>query len=134
MMKSKGGIKMEKYNYYQAMRDDVMEYIKDHYTREELIEMLKDEDTFSETLHDDLWVYDGVTGNASGSYTFSTYQAEENLCHNLDLLKEALDEFGGDYANALEKGAEYCDVTIRCYLLHTTIWECLDIIKDELEE
>lgn len=125
---------MEKYNYYQAMRDDVMEYIKDNYTSEELKEHLKNKELFEERLNDELWVCDSVTGNASGSYTFSTYQAEENLCHNLDLLKEALEEFGGDFSKALEEGAEYCDVTIRCYLLHTTIWECLDIIKDELDE
>jgi hypothetical protein len=128
---------MEKYNYYQAMRDDVMEYIKDHYTSEVLKEHLatrQSEESFMEQLNDELWNDDVVTGNASGSYTFCTWMAEENLCHNLDLLKEALEEFGGDYANALERGAEYCDVTIRCYLLHTTIWECLNIIKDELEE
>lgn len=128
---------MEKYNYRQAMRDDVMEYIKDNYTSEELKEHLstkQGEQDFLEQLDNEMWVCDSVTGNGSGSYTFSTYQAEENLCHNLDLLKEALEGFEGDYAKALEEGAEYCDVTIRCYLLHTTIWECLDIIKDELEE
>lgn len=128
---------MEKYNYHQAIWDDVMEYIKDNYTQEELKEHLstrQGEQDFLEQLNDEMWVCDSVTGNASGSYTFNTYQAEENLCHNLDLLKDALEEFGGDFANALEKGAEHCDVTIRCYLLSTTIWECLDIIKDELEE
>lgn len=128
---------MEKYNYHQAIWDDVMEYIKDNYTQEELKEHLftrQEEQDFLEQLNDEMWMCDNVTGNASGSYTFSTYKAEENLCHNLDLLKDALEEFGGDFANALEKGAEFCDVTIRCYLLSTTIWECLDIIKDELEE
>lgn len=30
-----------------------------------------------------------VTGNGSGSYTCDAYEAEENLCHNLDLLKDA---------------------------------------------
>lgn len=128
---------MEKYNYYQAMRDDAMEYIKENYTSEKLKEHLStysEYQDFLEKLNEEMWACDSVTGNASGSYTFNTWQAEENLCHNLDLLKEALEEFGGDFAKALEEGAEYCDVTIRCYLLSTTIWECLDIIKDELEE
>ena len=128
---------MGKYNYYQAMRDDVMEYIKDNYTHEELKDNLSTKEgemEFEQQLNEELWVCDSVTGNASGSYTFSTYKAEENLCHNLDLLQDAIEEFGGDFANSLEKGAEFCDVTIRCYLLSTTIWECLDIIKDELEE
>ena len=128
---------MEKYNYYQAMRDDVMEYLKENYTQEELKAHLLTfgrKCDFSEQLQDALWIEDSVTGNASGSYTFSTWKAEENLCHNLDLLQDALDEFGGNYSQAIEKGAEYCDVTIRCYLLSSTINDCLDIIKDELEE
>ena len=128
---------MEKYNYRRVMRDDVMDYIKENYTAEELKNHLSTFDAkydFSEQLHNEMWIDDSVTGNASGSYTFNTWQAEENLCHNLDLLEEALAEFGGNYSEAFEKGAEYCDVTIRCYLLSTTIWDSLDIIIDELEE
>ena len=61
-------------------------------------------------------VADSVTGNASGSYTFHAWQAEENICHNFDLLSEAIEEFGGK-CDVLKDGAEACDVTIRCYLL-----------------
>ena len=128
---------MGKYNYQQAMRDDVMDYIKENYPKEELknhLSTFSKKCDFMEQLHDEMWVCDSITGNASGSYTFNTWKAEENLCHNLDLLKDALDEFGGDYSIALDKGAEYCDVTIRCYLLSTTILDSLDIIKDELED
>lgn len=32
-------------------------------------------DELREALNDELWVCDHVTGNASGSYTFSTWQA-----------------------------------------------------------
>ena len=42
-----------------------------------------------EHLNEVLFTEDSVTGNASGSYTFNTYEAEENICHNLDLLGEA---------------------------------------------
>lgn len=125
---------MEKYNYMAAMKEDILEYIEDNYTQEELLEKLEDKEAFFETLNDDLWVYDGVTGNASGSYTFNTWRAEENLCHNLDLLEEALDEFGGDFGKALERGAEYCDVTIRCYLLGGAIYEALDELENNMED
>ena len=118
-----------KYDYFQAIKNDVLTYIDENYTTEELKEHLANKDDFYEQLNDDLWIDDSVTGNASGSYTFSTYQAEENLCHNLDLLKDALEEFGGDYAVALEKGAEYCDVTIRCYLLGSVLY----VVLNELE-
>lgn len=46
--------------------------------------------------NDTLFACDSVTGNASGSYTFNTWTAEEYLCHNWELLGEALTEFGRD--------------------------------------
>ena len=125
---------MERYNYHAAIKSDIQEYIDDNYTQEEILEQLKDKDAFIEKLHDDLWVEDSITGNASGSYTFNTWQADEFICHNLDLLKDALEEFGGDYAKALERGSEYCDVTIRCYLLGSAIYEVVKEIEEELEE
>ena len=120
---------MEKYNYQRAIKNDILEYIKDNYTSEENDEKMDDSQAWGEELYDALWVEDGVTGNASGSYTFSTWQAEENLCHNWDLLEQALDEVGGDFKKAIANGAEYCDVTIRCYLL----CECIADALNELE-
>jgi hypothetical protein len=120
---------MEKYDYFKALEDDIKEYIENEYTTEELKEHLGDRDTFYDKLHDDLWVCDSVTGNASGSYTFSTWDAEENLCHNLDLLGDALSEFGDELGKALEKGAEYCDVTIRCYLLGSVLYQVLNELE-----
>lgn len=93
------------YNYFEAMKDDIFEYLEE--TNERNFDI----------LYEQLLLEDSVTGNASGSYTFNIYKAEENLCHNLDLLSEALEEFGVDLSEALKRGAEYCDVTIRCYLL-----------------
>lgn len=118
------------YNYYDAMKEDIHEYIRDHYTEEELSALLLDTDEFSEKLHDDLWIVDSVTGNASGSYTFNTWKAEEYLCHNLDLLAEAVQEFGGD-TDILKNGAEYCDVTIRCYLLGQVIPDVLEELQEK---
>jgi hypothetical protein len=113
------------YDYLENVKEDVKNYIDENinlkdFTREEL----------EEKLNEDLWTEDSVTGNGSGSYTFSTYEAEENLCHNMDLLQEALNEFGCgvDY---LEKGAEACDVTIRCYLLGRAIAEVLEEYNEE---
>ena len=124
---------MERYDYYQAVKADVLTYINENYTTEELKELLNDKDAFYEKLHDDLWVDDSVTGNASGSYTFNTWKAEENLCHNLNLLKDAFEEFCDDYAVALEKGAEYCDVTIRCYILGSVLYGVLNELERGLE-
>lgn len=111
---------METYNYLENIKQDIKEYLKE-----------TDERNY-EILYDELFLSDAVTGNASGSYTFSTYQAEQNLCHNLDLLKEALEEYGYNYGQALEKGAEFCDVTIRCYLLPFALSEVLEELKKEV--
>lgn len=123
-----------KYNYLESMIEDIKDYIFDRHTTNEIRELLEIErEDWENTLNDALWCEDSVTGNGSGSYTFSTWKAEENLCHNLDLLQEALEEFGSDI-NYLSKGAEACDVTIRCYLLSRAISEAIDEIEKEMEQ
>lgn len=120
---------MERYDYLEAVKEDVKEYIKDEIELKEF----SSSDELENQLKETLWTVDSVTGNGSGSYTFNTYKAEEYICHNLDLLAEALEEFG-DTENALKKGAEYCDVTIRCYLLGQAIAEVLEDMEEELEK
>ena len=104
---------MEKYDYLSAVCADVKDYIKEHYKQLECY----DKDELYDELYNKLFGEDSVTDNASGSYTFNAWEAEENLCHNIDLLNDALNEFGYGKVNVLDKGAEWCDVTIRCYLL-----------------
>ncbi len=118
------------YNYFENVKEDIKEAIKERYEKEEIL----GDEIEQDALYDDLFIDDSVTGNASGSYTFSTYKAEEYIAHNLDLLKEAIEEFGGEYGEALERGAEFCDVTIRCYVLGQAIGEAIEELKEELEE
>lgn len=119
----------EKYNYHDSVLADVYSYIYEEFDRIQDFDSLED---IEEHLNEVLWTCDSVTGNASGSYTFSAYQAEENLLHNFDLLAEALEEFGCglDY---LKNGPEACDVTIRCYLLSGCISEALNNIMERGE-
>lgn len=127
---------MEKYDYLSAVESDVREYIEnnvDFHDYSDLNEMEED-------LNEKLFVEDSVTGNASGSYTFNAWQAEEYLCHNLDLLAEANEEFGGN-SDILSDGAEACDVTIRCYLLGQAIgnvapdmWQDWEDSQEDSEE
>lgn len=122
---------MKTYDYLENVKEDVRNYIEEN----KIVVTSSNREEVEQELNDTLFVNDSVTGNASGSYTFSTWQAEENLCHNLELLTEALTEFGCDLSY-LEKGAEACDVTIRCYLLGQAISEVLDEIgiENETEE
>lgn len=121
---------MEQYNYREAVKNDIIDYINDH----DVKVTTSNRDEVYEELYDDMFVSDSVTGNASGSYTFNTWQAEENLCHNLDLLGEALSEFGCEPDYMAKNGAEACDVTIRCYLLSEMLNEALDELETEDDE
>ena len=120
---------MEKYDYLQAIVDDVKQYIEDN----DITVTSENREEVEQQLNDKLFTSDSVTGNASGSYTFSAWQAEENLCHNMDLLAEACEEFGSEM-DILKSGAESCDVTIRCYLLPQAISSVLDEIEEDEEE
>lgn len=120
----------EKYNYLEAVTADVLNYIDEN----NITVTSENRDEIEQQLNDDLFVCDSVTGNASGSYTFSTWQAEENICHNFDLLAEACEEFCSDAAKLLNDGAEACDVAIRCYLLGQAISAALDEVETEEEE
>ena len=120
---------MEKYDYRQAVIDDIKQYIENH----EVTVTTSNRDELESSLYDDMFISDSVTGNASGSYTFNTWKAEKNLCHNLDLLKEALEEFGDTGTNIMDS-AESCDVTIRCYLLGQLLGEVLDELETDEEE
>lgn len=127
---------MEKYNYCEAMKEDIKNYIAENYTAEEINEKMLDIDDFSEELNDDLWTVDSVTGNGSGSYTFSRATAKDYILSdsgNVDLLREALREFCVDGDTIAEKFLseewEYFDVTIRCYILGGVINEVLEDLK-----
>lgn len=120
---------MKKYDYFAAVCEDVKNYIN-----ENGIEVTSENrEDIESRLYDECFVADSVTGNASGSYTFSTWEAEENLCNNLNLFREACKEFGSDAAQLIEEDAEACDVTIRCYLLSQAISAVLDELEEEGE-
>lgn len=123
------------YDYLKAVKEGVKTALTDGY--KDLLDSYKTTETAREKesvikeIEEKLWIDDSVTGNASGSYTFSIWEAEENLSHNMDLLTEALSEFGCDMNSAIEKGAEYCDVAIRCYLLGQALAEALEELEVE---
>ena len=126
---------MEKYNYLDHEIEDVISYLKDNWSSDQ-IEQLRQEqendpESLEEKLYDELWTADSVTGNGSGSYTFNASKAEEYLCHNLPLLGEALAEFGEENATKYLNDPETADVTIRCYLLSQAISEAVEDLSLE---
>lgn len=120
---------MERYNYFEAVKADVREYIENEI---DLTKWAGNREGLEEDLNERLWTCDSVTGNSSGSYTFNTWKAEENLAHNWEEIETVAAEFGMEpkITAGYEYGAEYWDVSIRCYYLGSAIAEVLE----ELEE
>lgn len=100
------------YNYHEAVKDDIREYIKENYGS--VTEEMRN-DVFDEVLGDD-----SVTGNASGSYTMNRAIAKEYIIENIDLLNRAVDEYGFSKKDIgeqfLSEEWEQLDVLIRLYL------------------
>ena len=121
------------YNYFDEMKSDVKDYID---LNIDLSEWKDQRDELEEKLNEDLWIYDSVTGNGSGSYTYNRAKAKEYVIDNIDDLADACDEFCVDNAELGEKfiteNWEWMDVTIRCYYLSQVISEVLDDLADEL--
>ena len=114
-----------KYNYLEAIKEDIKNYLLDNISEYDTSDL----DDFKETLYDDLWAEDSVTGNTCGSYTFNNEEAKGYVGDNLDLMVEAFKEFDDTsrLLDCLENfDFETIDVTIRCYLLSQAIDEVLD--------
>lgn len=122
------------YSYKEVIRSDVREWIEDN---KEQIEGLDRHDAF-EVVYDSCWIDDSVTGNASGSYTFSRYEARENF-FNDDDSEEYLDQMCDDgFSDPVQIGKklivsdyEWLDVSIRCWLLCDAVNDVLDEYYDD---
>ena len=115
------------YNYLAAVTEDVISWIREERPEAE------NRDALEETLNDDLWICDSVTGNGSGSYTFSRAKAREYVCADFPCVMEAMREFCVDTATLGEKMKgeewEWLDVSTRCYYLGQAISQALDVLE-----
>lgn len=110
------------------MYDDIKTYIENKIDikkyqgkKEELIEYLN-----KKLLNEN-----SITGKKSNSYFLNTWAADEAIAHNWNLLDEALKKnFHYNEIKVIEKGTEWADVTIRCYLLPSII----DIVVDNIND
>lgn len=104
-------MKTNVYDYRKAIRHDIREWVAENYSMESLRPQLAF--YWDETLDKlESQMRPAITGNDNGSYTCNRWQAEENLCHNLDLLAFASRDF--DIIPDLNN-PEACDVLIREY-------------------
>jgi len=130
---------MTNYDYYVAMFNDIKDTIQAGDYDEKMLEYVDngkiDFDGIAEMLNDELWVDDGVTGNASGSYYCNSYGAKMAVMDNEDLLQDALREFCVEPETITEHFLngdwKYFDVTIRCYILGEVI---ADVVENWLAD
>lgn len=113
--------------YIEETKENVKEYIKENWS------YLEDKTT--EEIQDDLFLADTVTGNGSGSFTFSAYEAQQNISELIfdeDFINALQWSFGQDLGDLIKKGAEAVDVTARCLALYE--FDIIEIIEEIREE
>lgn len=122
---------MEKYNYLEAMVDDILDYCDyndfDPYVYSEHGEA-------HDALEDLLWCEKDITGNSEGGYD-SPEKCNEYLFGNLDLLAQAFYSFD---VNANQIGSYddedipvIFDSFVRIYLLSDAIDKALQILEEK---
>lgn len=93
-------------DYIAQTLEDGKKFIDENYKRY----------TDFQELFDDLQLDDSVTGNMSGSYTFSSYKAKENVADVIwdDDFNDELCETGANLSEIIKHGPEEVDVWARC--------------------
>lgn len=146
---------MLEYDYVENVKEDVKNYlqenppeVKDFVDCIECERISENEDCkyffedlydLKEELNDTLFIDDGVTGNASGSYTFNSYKAKEYvLSGGMEILKDAVNECYLSASSFVDyftsENWEALDVICRCYVLGTAINEAVDEWADYYAE
>lgn len=120
------------------IRTEMYDAIKEHIENEVNLEDYSSKYDLEQSLYDDLFVSDSVTGNASGSYYCNSWKAKESVLENTDILLDAVNEFFDDYATVgkmfLNEEWESLDVTMRCYLLGGIIADVLEDMEEEINK
>lgn len=89
-----------------------------------------------DSLLDDMFISDDVTGNGSGSYTFDARLAQENVkdaIFDKDIVFMFQDS-STDIASTLLAGAEALDVTIRSLILYDVAHKLEDYYDEQKAE
>lgn len=124
-------------NYLEELKSDILSHLEDEWEYKYLGQV-EDLQELEEELNGTLFDCDSVTGNASGSYTFNSWEARENVLGNIELLREAFENFGSEAEEVgklfLAEAWKSMDVTIRCYLLPQAIAEVIEENEEAFEK
>ena len=117
------------YNYREAMVKDIMNFVVDNYMEPEP-DMTRDE--YVETLNDELWDIDEVTGNG-GFYYRTEEECAGYVGYGLPDLVDAFEEIGFDFPKSMKE--EFCDAPARfidCLIRTHILYECIEVAVDKL--
>lgn len=129
---------METYNYYEAVREDVINAVTNDYSGyyteiiKNQLEMGGDSWDVANALCDAMWLDDSITGKSIGSYWCNAWKAEEAIAHNWDLIREIASAFCID-SPVINFSAKATDVSIRCYLLNSVLCDLVDKLIEMVE-
>lgn len=113
-------------NFLDEVRNDLKQMIIYNYPNRKALE-----EADRDTIYDEAFINDQVTGNGSGSYYFNTEKSRENVMNNEEVVEEMIDEFGVDMKEHWNDW-EFLDVACRCYLLgQVDIEEVIQEINEE---
>lgn len=99
-------------NYYDEMKNDIIEAIKYDYA--EILESAEDKEDIYYKLEDIFFIKDSITGNASGSYYFNSYKARKQCYNFSNDVEEALEEYG--YKTELQRFKMFVNLVEEGYL------------------
>ena len=113
---------MGEYDYYVEVMNDIECWMDNNNFD---LHTFSEREEAAEYLHDELWAEDSITGNGPNGYA-SEKECEEFLCHNLDLIIEAIDTYGISTSDlraqyTVKKLARYLDCLVRLYVLPNAI-------------
>ena len=113
-----------KYDYYKAVYDDVKNVI------DEYLRLYKDDERFAGDDLEDVYPYllESIILDDSVTNYVDEYNAEEYICHNWDLFKEACRHFDERPGYIFDQGIEYCDAVIRQYVIEDSV--LYDVLQD----
>lgn len=115
-----------KYNYYEAVKADVLAAIDSHYD----MSKYPSREAFENALLTDSYFINSVTGIEFETYSFDRDFAAKCVLDNMDLLYVTFEFIGSGLDGVKEAGPELCDVFIRYYFLEGVLSDTLDEIWD----
>lgn len=117
---------MSHYNYYENVTEDAKDFICENI----------DQYNYFDSLFDEMFVSDYVTGNASGSYTFNAYTAQQYINDALwdEEINYLFEANGEDIFEVAKKGPEHLDVCIRCYVLSDLYSALEEFFQEQKQE